>query len=208
MSNISGISSHSQAIRPGFNKLYNYVTGISPAIGDDAWQAIQRVFESHVYERKEVILRSGQRCEYVWFINRGIVEKYYIVDGKERVNDLIPEHNFFSDFNGFLFQVPAMLSIRALEATETLRIKYTDVQFLYSQIGEADRIGRLIAERMLVLQSRRIEQLTLMSPVDRYREFLAASPKLMLRVAQHRIASYLGMTPESLSRIKARLKGR
>jgi CRP-like cAMP-binding protein len=190
-------------------RLHRYLTRIAPGLKPASWRLIHDVFELRSYRKDEVILRRGETCGYVWFINSGIVEKYDVANGKEKVNDLVVEDHFFSELNSFLFQLPSRLGIRALEDTGTLRISYRDVQWLYETVAEADRIGRLIAEKILVSQSERIEQLMLLSPAERYRHFLDRRPELLLRVPQYLIASYLSMSPESLSRIRSKLnKGR
>lgn len=186
-------------------QLHRYLTRIAPDLKPASWRLIQDAFEPHSYREGEAILRPGETCGYVWFINSGVVEKYHVVNHKEQVNDLVVEDNFFTDLNGFLFQLPSKPGIRALEDTATLRIKYADVQRIYEVALEADRIGRLIAEKMLISQSERIEQLTLFSPQERYRHFLARRPELLLRIPQYLIASYLSISPETLSRIRSRL---
>ena len=195
-----------QNVHINYQRLHSYLMRLAPDISEISWRFFEGAFDLRTYHRNQLILRQGDPCEYVWFINRGIVEKYYVINGKERVNDLVTEENFFSDFNGFLFQLPSNLGIRAIEETETLRISYSDVQRLYASTPETDRLGRLIAEKMLVSQSQRIAQLTLLSPEERYREYLASNPGILLRVPQYLIASYLSLTPESLSRIRARFK--
>ncbi|WP_431212631.1 Crp/Fnr family transcriptional regulator [Puia sp. P3] len=189
-----------------FSRLYSYLTKITPQISEESWRLIQTVFKSGRYRRNEMILQPGSTCDHIWFINHGIVEKFHIIDGKEQVNDLVVEGDFFSDFNSFLFRIPSDLGIRALEDTATLMVSYNDVQSLYANMPEADRIGRLTAERMLVSQAKRIEQLTLLSPEQRYRSFLANHPHILQRIPLYLVASYLSLTPESLSRIRSRIK--
>ncbi|MBS1605520.1 MAG: Crp/Fnr family transcriptional regulator [Bacteroidetes bacterium] len=203
------MSSSGRSVKDGriaaYRQLYGYILQIMPDLREASWRIMEGVVEFHTYEKNELILRPGTNCPYVWFISRGLVELYHVVGGKHRVNDLVAENNFFSDLNSFLLQVRSNLGIKALEETETLRIKYSDVQYIYANTKEADRIGRLLAERLLVAQSQRINELTLLSPEQRYRQFLARSPQLVLRVPQYKIASYLSLTPETLSRIRARL---
>lgn len=195
-----------EAVHKEFARLYNFLNQLLPGLSEDTWRLIEQAFEPHTYSRNEIILHQGDTCDHVWFINRGIVAKYCIVGGKQHVNDLIAETAFFSDLNGFLFRVPSQVSVRALEETETLRIGYTDVQHILNKAPETGRLGLLIAEKMLVAQSQRISQLTVLSPEKRYREFVTAQAEMLSRVPLYLIASYLSLTPESLSRIRARFK--
>lgn len=130
---------------------------------------------------------------------------YYAVDDREHVAGFFIEDTTFSDYQSFLTRQPSRMYIQALEDTEVIDISYDAAQYLYRHVPEAEKLGRLLAEYLFILLSNRNSSLLLDTPEERYKKLVAQRPYLFQRVPKYMIASYLGITPEVLSRIRARL---
>lgn len=152
-----------------------------------------------------LLLHSGEVCEQVWFIGRGLVRAYFLKDGEEVTQQFFFEGNYTTDYESFLTRQPSQLHLHALESTLLLGLHREAMHRLYAADPGAERMGRRIAEEIFISVSRRNRSFLLDSAEKRYLDLLRERPKVMQRVPQRHIASYLGVKPESLSRIRARV---
>lgn len=187
-----------------FQKLNTYFRSLMPGLSEDNWAICEGVLRVRTVPKGEYLVQQGNVCNYVSFINHGLLRMYYLVDGKERINEFFKEGEYCSDYRSFLLREPSATSIRAIEDTEVVDISFNDLQNLYKQIPEANIIGRLVAEELFIDICRRTTCEVNADAATRYDNLIAESPWLLQRVPQYMIASYLGITPEALSRIKAR----
>jgi len=155
--------------------------------------------------KHELLLRGGEVCSHIAFINQGCLRYYYLKDGDEYNGQFFFEGAWVGDYQSFLTGQPAVQYIDALEDTELLVIKRTDLQALYAERPVFERFGRLLAENIVIGSQRRTASLLFDTPEERYLKLIAERPKVMERIPLHHIASYLGIKPESLSRIRKRL---
>lgn len=153
----------------------------------------------------EYFLEEGQLCRYVGFIEEGLV-RYYINDkGNEKTLYFNKEGEFVSNYQSFLPREASHTSIQAIEDTSLQVISYEDLQLMYSGIKEGERLGRLAIENVFVSSMRQLNSFYKDSPTERYQQFLHSYPDLAQRIPQYYIASYVGIKPQSLSRIRKRL---
>ncbi len=150
-------------------------------------------------------LSVGERCEHVAFVVSGLLHMFYEVDGKVTSIEFSFENGITADYDSFLRQAPARVNIEALEDAELLVMSFQGMQWLYENISGSDRIGRRVAEFLFMAVSAKNDSFILDTPEQRYLTLLTTRPKLMQRVPLYLIASYLGVTPEALSRIRRRL---
>jgi CRP-like cAMP-binding protein len=115
------------------------------------------------------------------------------------------EDEFVADYQSFLTQQPSLVTIQALEASELLCLSHQAIQTLYEVVPAWQKMGRLIAESVYLCAQKRTASLLLDTPEARYMNLLNEHPDIFERVSQYVIASYLGVAPETLSRIKKRL---
>jgi len=131
---------------------------------------------------------------------------YYIdLNGNVINTRFTQENNFMVDFQSFLTQQPSRYYWQAMEDSEVLAFDFKDIQRLYATSPAWQKFGRLVSERVYMQLNERVEMLQFMSPEQRYQHLIATRPELFNRISQFQMASYLGMKPESLSRLRKRM---
>jgi CRP/FNR family transcriptional regulator, anaerobic regulatory protein len=157
-------------------------------------------------KRKELILREGESCHFTVFILKGSLRYFYSIDGNEHTGQFFFEKSWYTDYESFLSGKPSQQNIEALEKTEILLLEKKDLEELYNRYPKFERFGRLMAERAYLGARRKNEALANQSAEERYLNLLKERPKVFERVSQHYIASYLGIRPQSLSRIRKKIQ--
>lgn len=150
-------------------------------------------------------LRAGEVCTHIAFVNQGCLRYYYLKDGSEFNGQFFFEGAWVGEYQSFLTGQSSIQYIDALEDTELLVMPRTDLLALYSERPVFERFGRLIAENVVIGSQRRTASLLFDTPEERYLKLITERPKVVERIPLHQIASYLGIKPESLSRIRRRL---
>lgn len=155
--------------------------------------------------KKELVLQEGKVCKYAYFINNGCFRYYYNIDGQENTAQFFFENGWYTDYDSFLTGKPTNQNIETLEKTQLLLLSANDLQQLYLKIPKFERFGRLMAENAFLGIRQRSEMLENQTAEERYLNLMKERPKVFERIPQHYIASYLGIKPPSLSRIRKRL---
>jgi CRP-like cAMP-binding protein len=168
------------------------------------------LFHSHLKHRvipkKKLLLEQGQVCNFEAYIIKGCVRKYYVdYDGNEVILQFAIEDWWVSDIASFSEQKPSNQYIETLEDTELLTIDYKSKEFLFERIPGLERLFRIMVQRSYAVLENRFFATVSQTAEERYLDFIKRYPTIPQRVPQHQIASYLGVTPESLSRIKTKL---
>jgi signal-transduction protein with cAMP-binding, CBS, and nucleotidyltransferase domain len=155
------------------------------------------------FKRQETLSHPGVTPNDVFFINKGIIR--VIVHDQEGVEHTVHfalENQFIADYSNFILQQPSIYTLQALEETEVVVMPRSVVEWGYKNLQEGDRLGRLIAEFYFIYQDNRIKNLYARSPKECYDTITEVFPNIHNRVPQHMIASYLGISPVHLSRLK------
>ncbi len=172
---------------------------------DDEWALFQKSLSVNKITKKDFYIKKGEVCKDVSFITKGGFRSYYIIDGKEVTSYFSFENDYVTDYESFLLKKPSLLNIQAIEDTELLVIPYDKMQQLYKTGSNAERYGRLVAESLFVMVYQQKMEFMLYNPEERYVRLLSQRPDLFQRVPQVYMASLLGITPETLSRIRKRM---
>jgi CRP-like cAMP-binding protein len=174
---------------------------------DEELAAFTSVFSIKKIKKKEVLLAEGAICRYIWFINKGLIRDYFHRDGLEVTAGFFKEGEFITNYESFISQKPSKAYIDALEDSELLAIGYDSLQYLYSCSKTWERAGRLIAEQRFLISEQKKDGLLSNSPDLQYLSLVQEQPEIVQRVPQYYIASYLGVSPEHLSRIRKKIQG-
>jgi CRP-like cAMP-binding protein len=173
-------------------------------LNSDEWEMARRLFKEEKIGKGEYFVRGNDVCTKIAFVAKGLFRMFYYVNGEDNTTLFFSENQFVTDYFGFLTQTPSFGPIQALEDSIVYTISYHDLQRLY-EFKNWERIGRIMSERAFsfsVLEANRF----LHDDYDtRYVTFMQENPGYIQRIPQYMIASYLKMTPETLSRVKKRI---
>lgn len=150
-------------------------------------------------------LKEGQISNKVSFIEKGLFRLFYQLDGEEKIMLFFSESQLMSDYFSFLTNTASIRPIQALEDSFIYSIEKQNLNKLFDYSKNWERIGRQLAEAAYVTSVLRANRLLHDDFNTRVKTFIEESPSLMQRVPQYMIASYLNMTPETLSRVKRRI---
>lgn len=170
-------------------------------------EAEQQLFVSRLkhrkLRRKQYLLQAGDVSKYENFVVKGLLRAYTVDDkGQEHVAMFAMEGWWISDLYSFLTDTPATLHIDALEDSEVLSIERPDLERLYIEIPKLERFFRILFQNAFVSNQQRILAGISQTAEQRYLAFIRKYPSLEQRIPQHQIASFLGLTPETISRIR------
>ncbi|TDW96729.1 Crp/Fnr family transcriptional regulator [Dinghuibacter silviterrae] len=166
---------------------------------------IAGLFHERHFAAGEHFLAEGDVCRHVAFIETGLMRYYLNDDGQERTIFFSQENEFVCNYQSFLPRSSSRVAIQALEDTTLSLIGFDDLQILYARVRQGERFGRLAIEHVFVSALEQLRSLYTDPPEVRYRRFLDGFPGLAQRVPQYYIASYVGIQPQSLSRIRRRM---
>lgn len=163
---------------------------------------LQTVAKKKLVPKGQTIVTINGRCSDIFFIEKGLLRGYYFLDDKEVTNWFAREGEFATCFYSFISKESAFETIQALEDCELTQISYADLQALYSNFPETERIGRIITENYYLKLESRLLNIQFKTAKERYQNLLSTQPSLIQRASLGQIASYLGITQETLSRIR------
>lgn len=160
-------------------------------------------FEYAKFKPKEYLSSIGTTSKEIYFIINGLARVYYLKNGKEVTTYLSSDDGFIASYSSFINQTHSFENIQCIEECEVLSISYTKMQMLYTEIPNWERVGRILAEQNYLCMADRLLKLQMIPAKEKYLTFLQTShSKIIQRTPLIYIASYLGITPESLSRIR------
>lgn len=146
---------------------------------------------------------AGKKTNKVAFISKGYLRKYFIVDGNEKTDFFYFENSFTGDLPSIISNEGCKSYNIAMEPTELLTISYPKLNKLANDSGNIERLLRKVTEQGFVMYYNRATSFLLKSPKERYLDLMKFHPNILQRVTQYHIASYLGITPQHLSRLRA-----
>lgn len=167
--------------------------------------AFESILRFKTVKKNEHLLVEGDICNFGIFIAEGSIRYYYLVDGVESTGNFFFENDWYSDFESFLYGKPSLLNIEALEDSVVYLAYKEDFEKLVLQYPVFNSFLRIMMERTIKGLTGRNMAMSLLSPEERYLRFVKYCPKVVERVSLKYIASYLGIQPESLSRIRTRI---
>ena len=169
-------------------------------------EAIPAFFVTKKLRRKQYLLQEGDVCKNLAFVAKGLLRTYNVDDkGDEHMSMFGWEGWWLSDFNSFLMGEPALYNIDAIEDSELVMISLANYDALTLAVPIMDRYFRILYQNSLITKERRLMSSITHTAEEKYVQLAGSSPQIIERIPQNLIASYLGIAPETLSRIKKNL---
>ena len=156
------------------------------------------------YNKGDVIFEEGKVADTFYFNQSGLVRLYYTNEGVENTAFFYTENQFVSAYESFMRRIPARQNFQALEPTSLVAISFNGAQEILQFNHKFEFLAMTAMEEELIVCQRIIESLLSNSPEERYLLLMKTNPEYFERIPQHYIASFIGVKPESLSRIKKR----
>jgi CRP-like cAMP-binding protein len=156
-------------------------------------------------EAKTELVSYDKRTDELCFILKGCIRKYYVKDGEQITIYITTENTFIGAFGSLVTGSKSKETIECLEPCELLVLKKADLDRLYTQIPLMNEFIRKVLEQTLIQFQQMMTMYILDSPEERYVKMLSLNPEILQKVPQHMLATYLGITATSLSRIRKRI---
>lgn len=188
------------------DRLRHYLTRFAE-LTDLEWEALEEHLKIKTISKKDFLVQKGHKATEIGFLLSGSCRVFYDKDGEEWTTYFCFENSLVAAYLSCLTGQPSTLSIQALEDCEFLFFDYQTLIALYQQFPVYETFGRKLAEYLFMGLDVRLAEQLMLSPEERYLKFLnsPAKRKIIERIPQQYIASYLGITPVSLSRIRRRI---
>lgn len=191
-----------------FESINNYVNHCGSFLSEEL-AIFNGLLAPKSVKKKQLLLREGEVCNFEAFIVKGCIRTYYIDEnGSEVILQFAVEDWWVGDIGSFHDRTPSLFYIEAMEDSELLTLNTVSKAELLTRLPKFERVFRLMIQRHLAAVERRLIRTMAKTAEERYLDFIKQYPKIVQRVPQHYIASYLGMTPEFLSKVRRRLTTR
>ncbi|WP_431164766.1 Crp/Fnr family transcriptional regulator [Tenacibaculum halocynthiae] len=186
------------------NQIRNSLNEISN-ISDADWNYFSSKLKKIEFNKKETILSNGQTENYLSFVENGILRLYIPKVDNDITFGFVFKNSFISAYDSFLTQLPSEYYIETLVKTTLWRLTFDDLNKIYRNTKIGNEIGRKNAEKLFLIKSKRELSLLKDTPEKRYLNLFKERPQLIKQIPLKYIASYIGITPQALSRIRRRI---
>ena len=176
-----------------------------PQYTDSAYELASPYLRTHQFKKGEHLLRHGSICRSIHFVTSGMFKIYYLRDGLEITTCFCKENRFTTSYQSLISRQASEMGIQAIEDSETVSIQYEDLNKLYAQHSFWQQIGRMVTEQEYISTTCYTRLINDKSAKQRYLDILNNEPELLQRVSLANLASYLQITPETISRIRKEL---
>ena len=180
-----------------------YLAQLTP-IENESFDIASEYFKIERICKSEFFIKEGQICSKIAFISEGLFRIYYLKDGIEINTCFCKENSITSSFNSFVNHIPSSENIQALENSVVVTLSSENLAKLYSDSQIWQTIGRLLTEKECLRLSDRASSLSFESALEKYKNLLKYQPGIIQRVSIQHIASYIGVSRETLSRIRSK----
>lgn len=186
---------------PEIERALDYFAAVSP-LSAAAREALSHCLLLDAFPKKHLLQQSRRPATHLFIVSKGLVRSYFQRGNREVTLLLGMERCVICAMDSLLSGKPAYYNIETLEESEIISISYADLERLYSEFHEIERLGRLMISQYYLQQDQELRSLRILSARERYQEILEKQPELLQRVPLQYVASFLGMSAETLSRIR------
>jgi CRP-like cAMP-binding protein len=162
-------------------------------------------FEEKTLKKKEFLLQDDTICNFIAFISEGSIRHFHVKNGDEKTCDISFSTMWVTDFQSFTHNNISIMNLQAMEDSTVFLIRKPDLYKLYQECPIYEKFGRLMAENVAQRATEIAMSLSSEKPEERFQNLLKKQPDLFQRIPQKYIANFLGISPESLSRIQKRI---
>lgn len=177
-----------------------------PLTADEFQSIIVPFIEVRTFKKKEVIAGAGETEDYINFVGKGLVRKYFSKDNNDIITQISREGQIIHSQESFYSRTPSNFTVETIEPTTLLSVTHDNLEIIYQTNAKMERMGRLIVTYIMGINDRWQMSLLKMSPRDRFVSFVQNNSELMQRVPQKYLASLLNIQPETFSRFKHLLR--
>jgi CRP-like cAMP-binding protein len=185
---------------------FKAMKGLVPEIPDEVYTVLSTQLLVKHYNRKELIFRANEVQQHVGYVLKGLIRAVYIdAAGNERTTWFTDAGEYATDYPCFLNQQPSCYAFEVLEEAIVVLLPKNAMDEAYEEFPAVQKYGRLIAEYIIGIQHKRIEDMVFKTAKQRYLDFTKSNTSLLSRISQAQLASYLGIERQSLVRIRKEL---
>ncbi len=188
-----------------YTDLVNFVEQLVP-LNSGEWEAAYPFIESLELKRNDFFVEEGDIAQYIAFTRKGYLRVFYNHDGEEITRDISPLNTFVTALPSFISQTPSFEIIQAVTDCDLLIIHRDNLELLYNEYINWQKVGRRVMEEMFVDTQYRIYAFITQTAETRYKEMMKRYPDIFLHVPLQYIASFLGITSQSLSRLRKSIR--
>lgn len=165
--------------------------------------ALANYFKVHDLKKREYLLKEGQVCKAIYFVEKGCLRMYFHTNKTtEQITQFALDGWWISDYFSFMDQMPSEYAIQAIEKSQVLALDARVFDDLINDIPQMERYFRIMMQRAVAASQVRIRYMFELSKEEFYNHFVSSFPEFVQRVPQYMIASYLGLTPEYVSELR------
>ncbi len=188
------------------NKLQAYINNIS-VVSQDAFEELQSCFQPASIAKNDFIVREGEYATQIGFLTEGVARAFFLnQEGKQYNKQFFVAPSIVGAYSSLLTKQPNKIAQQALTDCELLIADFRDVEKLFDQFHDLERLGRKIAEFYFLEKEQKEIEMALLDAEQRYEIMRAKFPTIELELPQYHIASYLGISATQLSRIRRKMK--
>lgn len=179
------------------------------SLTDENIETLKPFFTPKKLRKRQYVLNAGDVCQYITFVEKGLLRSFTVDDeGNEHVVQFAIEGWWISDVGSFISGKEALYNIEALEDSELLNLTRQSMEELLDRLPVMERFFRILMQNNIVALQRRAVAYMSLSAEEKYLKLLEVAPDIMTRASQQHIASYLSITPETLSRVRKKVSER
>jgi len=182
--------------------LKDYIASITE-LSENSWTILQNCTEQSTLKRKGILLSEGDVCHRIYFIESGLCRSYYNRDGKEINTAFHFEREFVTNIKSLKSSTPSAYAIQALEPCNIIMFEKERLLEAYKQSREIETFGRLLLEAISLQQQEHADNFKLLTPKQRFDNLISNRRDFLQRVSLTQAASYLGISRETLTRLRA-----
>jgi len=170
---------------------------------EESWELLQECISVLEFKKNQPLLRAGEVCTALFFVIKGLCKSCYERDGKEINTAFFFENDFAANVKSLTSSTTSEYAIVACEATVVCRLDKSSLLRAYMKSHEIESFGRKTLEKITIQQEEQLHHFQLLTPRERFERLVAEHPEFLQRISLTQIASYLGMSRETLSRLRA-----